>query len=58
VARSSVEAKYRVMVSTASELIWIKQLLVDFGIKHPAPMKIFYDNQAAQHIASNLIFHE
>jgi hypothetical protein len=27
VARSSVEAKYRVMASTANELIWIKQIL-------------------------------
>jgi hypothetical protein len=46
------------MASTASELIWIKQLLVDMDIETRRPMKIFCDNQAARHIASNLVFHE
>jgi hypothetical protein len=57
-ARSSAEAEYRAMASTANELIWIKQLLVDMNITSATLMKIFYDNQAARHIASNLVFHE
>jgi hypothetical protein len=58
VARSSVEAEYRVMTSTASELIWIKQLLQDMKIKCNEPMQMYCDNQAAKHIASNSVFHE
>ena len=57
-ARSSAEAEYRAMASTASELTWIKQLLSDLGIKIHAPMQMFCDNQAARHIASNPVFHE
>jgi hypothetical protein len=55
VARSSVEAEYRVMTSTARELSWIKQLLTDLHIDNKEPMKIFCDNQAARHIATNSI---
>jgi hypothetical protein len=58
VARSSAEAEYRAMASTASELIWIKQLLTDMCIETQNSMKMFCDNQAARHIASNPIFHE
>jgi hypothetical protein len=58
VARSSTEAEYRAMASTASELIWMKQMLTDLNIKIEEPMKMFCDNQSARHIASNLFFHE
>ena len=58
VARSSAEAEYRAMASTASELIWIKQLLSDMGFKTQEPMKMFCDNNSARHIASNPMFHE
>jgi hypothetical protein len=58
VARSSAETEYRVMASSASELILIKQLLADMDIETQNLMKIFCDNQAAIHIASNPIFHE
>jgi hypothetical protein len=57
-ARSSAEAEYRAMTLTASELIWIKQLLADLGIKNQEPMKMCCDNQPARHIASNPVFHE
>ena len=57
-ARSSAEAEYRAMASTASELTWIKQLLTDMGITNHSPMKMFCDNEAARHIASNPVFHE
>jgi hypothetical protein len=43
-ARSSAEAKYRAMVSTASELTWIKQVLADLNIKVEELMKMFCDN--------------
>jgi hypothetical protein len=46
------------MLSTTSELTWIKQLLTDMSIETQNPMKIFYDNQAAKYIALNLVFHE
>jgi hypothetical protein len=58
VAQSSAEAEYRAMASTASELIWVKQLFMDIGIETRDPMKIFCDNQAARHIALNPVFHE
>jgi hypothetical protein len=38
IARSSAEAEYIAMTSTASELIWIKHLLRDMNIEHAKPM--------------------
>ena len=58
VARSSAEAKYRVMALTAYELIWLKNLLLDLGFPHQQPMSLYCDNQAVMHIASNPVFHE
>jgi hypothetical protein len=58
VARSSAEAEYRAMASTASELTWIKQVLTDLNVKIEGSMKMFCDNQAARHIAANPVFHE
>jgi hypothetical protein len=57
-ARSSTMVEYRVMASMISELIWIKQLLVDLKIKIQEPIKMYCDNQAARHIISNSVFHE
>ena len=58
VARSSAEAKYRAMAATACELIWLKGLLSDLGSPCSQPISLYCDNQAAIHIASNLVFHE
>lgn len=60
VARSSAEAEYRAMAHTACELIWLQTLLSELGVEVSHPMRMFYDsyNQAASHIASNLVFHE
>jgi hypothetical protein len=57
-ARSSAETEYQAMTLTTSELTWIKQIVADMSIIIPKPMKIFCDNQAARHIALNLMFHE
>ena len=57
-ARSSAEAEYRAMASTACELIWLKLLLGDLGIQCIQPIPLHCDNQAAMHIAANPVFHE
>ncbi|XP_068647981.1 uncharacterized mitochondrial protein AtMg00810-like [Aristolochia californica] len=58
VSRSSAKAEYRALSSTASELIWLQQLLQDFHVKVDSPALLHCDNQVAIHIASNPIFHE
>jgi len=58
VARSSAEAEYRAMTSLTCELIWVKQFLQEIGFCNIQPMKMYCDNQAAFHIASNPVFHE
>ena len=57
VARSFAEAEYRAMASAVSEVIWLKNLLLDFQLAVPS-VKLLCDSQAAMHIASNPIFHE
>ena len=58
VSRSSAEAEYCTIASTAIEVTWIQQLLRDFHVSFSSPALIFCDNQAAFHIASNPTFHE
>lgn len=58
VARSSAEAEYRAMASTACELIWLKTLLKDLGVECTKPITLHCDNQAAMHIVANPVFHE
>ncbi|KAM3343314.1 hypothetical protein P3S68_025403 [Capsicum galapagoense] len=58
VARSSAEAEYRAMAAATCELVWIKQLLRELNFGETGKMELVCDNQAALHIASNLVFHE
>ena len=58
VSRSSAEAEYRSIAVTTCELIWLKALLKDLGYHTNQPMKLYCDNKAALHIASNPVFHE
>jgi len=57
-ARSSTEAEYRAMASAACELVWLNHLLTDPGCPNNLLMTLCCDNQAAMHIASNLVFHK
>ncbi|KAL8093432.1 hypothetical protein AgCh_035348 [Apium graveolens] len=58
VSRSSSEAEYRAMGSSASEITWIIRLLADFGITDLKPVTLHCDNQSALYIAKNPVFHE
>ena len=46
------------MTQSTCEIMWLHQLLAEVNIKTSAPAKLRCDNQAALHIASNLVFHE
>ena len=46
------------MAQSVCKIMRIRQLLVEVGIKTSIPVKLWCDNQAAMHIASNPIFHE
>ena len=46
------------MAQSVSEIMWLHQLLMEVGIKTVVPTKLWCDNQAALHIASNPVFHE
>ena len=57
-SKSSTESKYRVMVQSVSEITWIRQLMIEVGIKTLVPTKLWCNNQVVMHIASNPAFHE
>ncbi|XP_059658710.1 uncharacterized protein LOC132305041 [Cornus florida] len=46
------------MAHTTSELTGIQHFLEELGLTVKSPIPLFCDNQAAIHIASNLVFHE
>ena len=45
VVRSSAEAEYRSMALGICELLWLKFLLQDLGVKHSQAMKLSCDNK-------------
>ncbi|KAL0401601.1 UNVERIFIED_CONTAM: Retrovirus-related Pol polyprotein from transposon RE1 [Sesamum latifolium] len=57
ISRSSAEAEFHSMGAVVFELLWISYLLRDLSISVPT-RSVFYDNKAALHIITNLIFHE
>ncbi|CAN6700242.1 unnamed protein product [Malus baccata var. baccata] len=57
VSRSSTEAEYRALATTAAEIRWFCYLFRELGIALRVPPCIFVDNMSALHIAANPIFH-
>ncbi|CAM8948984.1 unnamed protein product [Rhodiola kirilowii] len=46
------------MVNTCCELVWISAVLRDLRITVSTPIDLYCDNQSANHIARNPVFHE
>ena len=58
IARSSTEVEYHALTSTATEVIWIQQLLSEICVRlHTSPFVLWCDNMSAQALASNLVYH-
>lgn len=58
VSRSSAESEYRALADTTAEVLWLRRLLVDFGISFSAPTSIHCDSKSAIQITHNDVFHE
>lgn len=58
ISRSSAEANYCSMAVTMCELQWITYLLKEFHVQLELPIPLHCDNQVAQYITANPVFHE
>lgn len=57
VALSSSEAEYIGLTHCAKEIIWLRQMLVDFGLRPDKPTILYGDNQISLAQAKNPIAH-
>jgi hypothetical protein len=57
VARSSTEAEYRALATTASDIAWIKSLLNELGLTLHAPPLLLCDNVGATQLSLNPVLH-
>ncbi|KAJ6861975.1 retrovirus-related pol polyprotein from transposon RE2 [Populus alba x Populus x berolinensis] len=57
VARSSTEAEYRAVASTAAELCWIRSLMSELYVDLITTPVIYCDNVGATQLSSNPVFH-
>ncbi|GKU97215.1 hypothetical protein SLEP1_g10385 [Rubroshorea leprosula] len=53
-----LEAEYRALEDTTSELLSLRWLLKDMGIPQPSSTDLYCDNQSDMQIAHNDVFHE
>ncbi|XP_044334532.1 uncharacterized mitochondrial protein AtMg00810 isoform X1 [Triticum aestivum] len=58
VARSTVEAEYRAMAVSMSEMIWMRSLLSELRVLRNNTMVLHCDNKFAINIANNPVQHE
>jgi len=57
VACSSIEAEYKALADTASELLWVLSLLTELGHTPKVNPVIYCDNLGATHLSANPVFH-
>ena len=57
VALSSTEAEYVAVSTAAKEAVYIKKLITEMGFNGANPMVLNSDNQSAQHLIKNPVYH-
>lgn len=55
---SSTEVEYRVVVHASQDILWLRQLMTEFGFPPDCPTVLWCDNQSAIHISCNLVEHQ
>ncbi|GJS41978.1 uncharacterized mitochondrial protein-like protein, partial [Tanacetum coccineum] len=57
-SKSSTEAENRAMAVTTSEIVWLRWLLANMGVRISRSTPLHFDNRSAIQIARNSVFHE
>jgi hypothetical protein len=57
ISRFSIEAEYRVMANTTTELTWLTYILKDLRISLSNPPVLYCDNISALYMTINPVFH-
>ncbi|KAF5442548.1 hypothetical protein F2P56_035193 [Juglans regia] len=57
VARSSIEAEFKVVANATAEVIWLQHLCRDLGVHLKCPPLLYCDNMGAMYLSSNPVFH-
>jgi hypothetical protein len=55
---SYIEAEYIVASTGSYEEIWLKKLLLEFGVMEMSPTLVLCDNQSYIKLSNNLVFHD
>ena len=58
VATSTTDAEYVAAHDAAKEIAWIRRLLADIGCEQVEPTTLFCDNQAAEKLVENPVYHQ
>jgi hypothetical protein len=58
VATSTCEAEFMAQVEVIKELLWLKNLLTEMGVKIKLPIPMFCDNKAVKALIKNPVNHE
>jgi hypothetical protein len=57
ISLSTTEAKYIVVATCCTQVLWMIQTLADLEVKYTAPIPIHWDNTSAISVSKNLVFH-
>ncbi|RDX88992.1 Copia protein, partial [Mucuna pruriens] len=57
VTQSTAEVEFITAIAVVNQVIWLRNILIDLGLKQDKSTKVFVDNQAAISISQNLVFH-
>jgi hypothetical protein len=57
VSRSSTEVEYKSLAYATTEIIWIKAVLHELGVRQMRSASLWCDNLGATYLTANLVFH-